>query len=107
MRQIHRRLVAAGAGFAERPSIAAADALGWVLHMAGRNSEALSYMDQAMRLGTRSATMHYHRGAILAQLGQRAAAKAEFEAALRINPNFSVRYAPIARAALAELRTVP
>jgi tetratricopeptide (TPR) repeat protein len=84
--------------YARQPGIAGADALGWALLAAGRPAEALRYADLALRLGTRSAQMHYHRGMILADLGKPAAARAELENALRINPYFSTRHAPIARA---------
>jgi hypothetical protein len=47
--------------------------------------------------------MHYHRGMILADLGRRADARAELETALRLNPHFSARHAPVAHATLASL----
>jgi tetratricopeptide (TPR) repeat protein len=98
-----RALAAARAGYAKRPSIAVADALAWALHMVGRDSEALRYADEALRLGTRSAMLHYHRGTILAALGRSSAARADLAQALHLNPYFSVRFAPAARAALATL----
>ncbi|MFF5080614.1 tetratricopeptide repeat protein [Actinoplanes sp. NPDC000266] len=89
--------------YARQPGIAAADALGWALRAAGRPAEALRYADQALKLGTRSALSHYHRGLILADLGRRDAARADLTTALRLNPHFSFRHAPEARAALARL----
>ncbi|MFI7543478.1 tetratricopeptide repeat protein [Actinoplanes sp. NPDC049599] len=89
--------------YARQPGIAGADAMGWALYAAGRPAEALRYADRALRLGTRSALMHYHRGMILAGLGQVPAARAELANALRINPHFSTRHAPLARATLASL----
>lgn len=89
--------------FARQPGIAAADAMGWALRAAGRPAEALRQADQALKLGTRSALMHYHRGMIFADLGKREAARADLETALRLNPHFSVQHAPIARATLASL----
>jgi tetratricopeptide (TPR) repeat protein len=86
---------------ARQPGIAADDAVGWALRAAGRPAEALRHADRALRLGTRSAPMHYHRGMILADLGRRAEARAELTTALRINPYFSVRDAGTARATLA------
>jgi len=86
--------------YARQPGIAGADALAWSLRAAGRPAEALRHADEALKLGTRSALMHYHRGMILADLGKREAARAELETALRLNPHFSVRHAPIARATL-------
>jgi hypothetical protein len=40
---------------------------------------------------------------ILADLGKRAAARAELETALRLNPHFSARHTPVARATVASL----
>jgi Flp pilus assembly protein TadD len=77
--------------------------MGWALRAAGRPEQALRHADQALELGTRSALMHYHRGMILAELGRRTAARVELATALRINPHFSVRHAPVARATLASL----
>jgi tetratricopeptide (TPR) repeat protein len=89
--------------YARQPGIAGADAMGWALRAAGRPAQALRHADQALRLGTRSALMHYHRGMILADLGRREAARAELETALRLNPHFSARHAPVAHATLASL----
>jgi tetratricopeptide (TPR) repeat protein len=89
--------------YARQPGIAGADAMGWALRAAGRPAEALRHADRALRLGTRSALMHYHRGMILADLGRRAAARTELATALRINPHFSARHAPSARATLVSL----
>ncbi len=96
-------LSAAKATWAKRRSILAADALGWALHANGRDAEALGYARQAVRLGTRSALLRYHLGAIEAALGQRDAARRDLGTALALNPYFSVRHAPAARAALAGL----
>jgi tetratricopeptide (TPR) repeat protein len=89
--------------YARQPGIASADAMGWALRAAGRPAEALRHADQALRLGTRSALMHYHRGMILADLGKREAARVELETALGLNPHFSARHAPLARATLASV----
>ena len=89
--------------YGRQPSIAAADALGWALRAAGRPAEALRRADEALRLGTRSALLHYHRGMILADLRRAGAARTELATALRLNPYFSARHVPLARAALASL----
>jgi len=88
------------AAYRARPSVGSADTVAWVLHAAGRHREALSYADAALRLGTRSALVHFHRGVIRLATGDRAGARADLAEALRINPHFSVRYAPIARTTL-------
>ncbi|GAB1692544.1 tetratricopeptide repeat protein [Krasilnikovia sp. M28-CT-15] len=102
-RQPARALAAARQIYDRQPSITAADALAWALHASGRSADAVRYADEAVRLGTRSALLRYHRGMVLAAAGQVAAARADLEAALRMNPHFSVRHAPIARRTLASL----
>lgn len=96
--------VAAGrAEWARRKSIHVADALAWALYADGKFAEAKTYADQALRIGTKSASFHFHRGMISAALGDKAAAKRDLEMALAINPYFSVRRADEARKTLARL----
>jgi tetratricopeptide (TPR) repeat protein len=103
----HGRVAAAvreaGAAVARRPSVLAADAYGWALHVAGRDREALTQARAAQRIGTRSALFGYHLGAIEYALGDRAAARRDLTAALTLNPAFSPLHAPAARALLARL----
>ena len=87
-----------------RRSIHVADALAWQLHAHGRPAEALAMADEALRLGTRSATFLYHRGMIQQSLGHVAAARVDLEQALAINPNFSPLGAERAAQALAALK---
>jgi len=94
-------LSAAQAAYGKRPSIFVADALAWALHANGRDTEALQYADQALKLGTRNATLLYHRGAIRAAAGDKAGASADLSAALALNPQFSPRHAPEATRLLA------
>lgn len=89
--------------FARRPSIAVEMAYAWALHAAGRHREARAHADHALRLGTRDATSHYYRGMIRLALGDRPGARADLATAIRINPHFSLRYAPRARVELAGL----
>lgn len=96
-------LAAAEAEHARRQSVFADDALAWALHVSGRDVEALPLAERALRLGTRSALLHYHLGMIQSALGDREAARASLTSALEINPYFSWRHAPLARAELAEL----
>jgi len=93
----------ARASYARRSSIYGADALAWALYRAGAYAEARRYATEALHLGTRDALLHYHAGMIAQAQGDHAAARTYLEQALAINPYFSVRYAPIARATLAEL----
>lgn len=95
----------ARASYARRPSIYGADALAWALYRDGQPAEARRYSQQALRLGTRDAAMHYRAGMIALALNDRAGARELLRQALAINPYFSVRYAEPARQALAELET--
>ncbi|WP_203899275.1 tetratricopeptide repeat protein [Virgisporangium aliadipatigenens] len=90
-------------GYPKRPSVFGADARAWALHSAGRDAEALPLADKALSIGTKNATMFYHRGMIRLALGDKAGAAADLTEALRINPHFSFRHVPLARAALASL----
>ncbi len=97
-------LARARGAYARRPSIYAADVLAWALYRAGDYAEAQRYSAEALRLGTRDALLRYHAGMIAEALGDNAAAREHLEQALAINPHFSVRHAPIARATLEKLR---
>ncbi|MDQ1653493.1 MAG: hypothetical protein QOI35_2693 [Cryptosporangiaceae bacterium] len=94
-------LTSANAAYTARRSIFVADALAWALYRNGRSAEALKYATEANRLGTHSALLRFHLGAIEAATGQRAAAHRDLTEALRINPHFSVQHVPAARALLA------
>ncbi|MGV9821693.1 tetratricopeptide repeat protein [Nocardia xishanensis] len=91
--------------YGRRQSVITADVLAWSLHKAGRDSEAIVYADRAASLGWRSATLAYHRGMILAALGEADEATGALSEALRINPYFSPLHAPRARAAVEALST--
>lgn len=91
----------AEAEWVQHKSVLVADALGWALHRAGRDREALGYATRAHRLGWRNASFAYHLGMIELALGRRAKAHRDLERALKINPYFSVLRGPAARRALA------
>jgi tetratricopeptide (TPR) repeat protein len=94
----------ARAGVAARPSIVGWDVLAWTLYRAGDLDGAADASHKALRLGTRNALMQFHAGMIAAARGDRLHAIAHLQAALDINPAFSIRYAPVARATLDRLR---
>ncbi|EST32779.1 hypothetical protein N566_19780, partial [Streptomycetaceae bacterium MP113-05] len=50
-------------------SVIVADALGWALHRAGHDEEALGWMREAARTGWRNPLFHCHRGAVEKALG--------------------------------------
>lgn len=93
----------ARAAVREHPFLAGQDAYAWALHRTGRNREALVRSDRALRLGTRSALFHFHRGMIHATLGDDPAAARDLRRALDIAPDFHPLHARAARAALTRI----
>jgi tetratricopeptide (TPR) repeat protein len=85
---------------AERPSIHGDDALAWALARAGRCDEALVWSNRSLRLGTKDPLLFFHRGYAEGCAGNPAARRTWYARALALNPEFSVRWAPAARAAL-------
>jgi tetratricopeptide (TPR) repeat protein len=83
----------------ERPSIEADAVLAWALARNGRCGEALRYSNRALRLGTLDASKFFQRGMIGRCLGRNAEARRWFRRALRLNPHFSLVWAPVARRA--------
>ena len=90
-----------------QPGIAVADALGWALHRAGKDEEALGFAAKAMDRehggGVRSALYAYHRGQIELGLGRGGPARRHLAEALRINPHFSPLFVPLAKSGLEDL----
>ena len=82
---------------ADRPSIFGDDVLAWALARNGRCGEALSWSKRSLRLGTRDASMFFHRGMIERCLGHRAESRRWFARALETNPHFSLLWSPTAR----------
>ncbi len=97
-------LRAARTHYERRPSVHAADVLGWALHRAGRSQEALPYAREALKLGSKDPVVLYHAGAIAAAAGERAEARGYLETALSQNERFHVRFAPEAKKLLEQLR---
>jgi len=93
----------AQAEWSRRQSVLVADALGWALHRAGQDKEALTYAVKANRLGLKNATFAYHQGQIELALGRKDDARTHLAAALKINPHFDRVQAPKATAALTTL----
>ena len=81
----------------ERPSIDGDDVLAWALERTGHCGEALRYSKRALKLGTLDALKIFHRGMIEGCLGNHAAQRTWLARALRLNPQFSVLWAPVAR----------
>jgi Flp pilus assembly protein TadD len=87
----------------DRPTLKAADALGWALFKSGRLGDATRRSAEALRLGTRDPVFLYHAGAIAAAAGDRAAAIRDLRAALSLDSGFSAAGAAAARKLLAGL----
>ncbi len=87
-------------GYDQRPSIKGDDVLGWALYRDGQLSEAATYADRAVRLGTRDPMILFHAGMIANANGQTSLARDRLTAALALSPAFSPLYAPEAQRAL-------
>jgi tetratricopeptide (TPR) repeat protein len=87
-----------------RQDVYAYDVLAWALYKNGRTAEAAAAIAQARRLGTRDARLWYHAGMIHHRLGEDAAARADLEGALAINPRFHIFHADLAARTLAQIR---
>jgi tetratricopeptide (TPR) repeat protein len=87
----------ARAARAARPSILGDDALAWALARTGRCDEARRWSDRSLRLGTRDALLFFHRAEIERCSGNPLAARSWARKALKLDPAFSVRWAPVAR----------
>ena len=96
-------LTAARSHYERRPSVHAADVLGWALYRANRPAEALPYARESLKLGSKDPVVLYHAGAIAAAAGQSAEARGYLEEALAKNDAFHVRHAPEAKKLLAQL----
>ncbi len=98
-----RALELATAGYADAPTIRAADATAWTLHRLGRDEEAARWSAEALRLGSRDPLLRYHAGAIAVAMGEVADACRDLEAALATDPGFSATGAAQARRLLDSL----
>jgi tetratricopeptide (TPR) repeat protein len=85
---------------AARPSIYGDDALAWALARAGRCAEAVPLARRALRLGTEDGLLYFHLGYAEGCAGNRPAMRDAYRRALEVNEAFSVRWVPVARAAL-------
>ncbi len=88
---------------AEAPSVGAADALGWALTRAGRPDEGLRMAREALRLGSRDPSFHYHAGIAAVAAGRPGQARRELRLALALDPSFSPYHAARARRELRRL----
>lgn len=85
---------------AARSDIFTCDTLGWVLYKKGDFAGAKAASDEALRLGTRDARLHYHAGMIARALGHKREAAINLQLALKLNPFFDVLQSDVARQTL-------
>jgi tetratricopeptide (TPR) repeat protein len=86
-----------------RQDVYAHDTLAWALLKDGKAQEAAEAMREALKLGTRDASLLYHAGMIHARLGENDKARKYLDEAVALNPGFSITQAEVARKKLAEL----
>jgi tetratricopeptide (TPR) repeat protein len=75
--------------YANRPTIFAADAVAWALRGTGDAAGAVSFVNEALRLGTLDPQLHFHAATILADVGDVERAAGHLRTALELNPWFS------------------
>ncbi len=93
----------AQAEWKRRPFADVADVLGWSLHTAGRDAEALPLLRKAVAGSPRNAAYAYHLGITLLSLGDQPGALAALRQVRAVNPYFSPVDGPTAGRALAGL----
>ena len=96
-------LEAATADFSTRHDIGAYDTLAWAEYVNGQYTAAAEHLVGARATGARSAPLLYHAGMIEWKAGHDTKARTLLRDALRLDPNFDLAQAPIARATLGEL----
>ncbi|MGH9118138.1 MAG: tetratricopeptide repeat protein [Acidimicrobiales bacterium] len=84
-----RAVELARAAYADRPTIYAADALGWARRQAGDPVAAVPLVEEALRLGTSDPLLHFHAAATYADAGDLVRARDSLDVALGLNPWFS------------------
>jgi tetratricopeptide (TPR) repeat protein len=93
----------ARAAYDARPdNVFVADALAWALHRADRSDDAVAYVEQALRLGSADPLLRFHAAAVMAAVGDEAAAREHLEAIVDV-PWFSVAHRDDAAALADEL----
>ena len=95
------------AAYGRRPSVYSADTVAWAAFKAGRLDDAVRYIAEAQRIGTRDPRIAYHAGVIAQATGDLDAATRHFADAVAMEPAQSLRYRAAARAAHATVTAAP
>lgn len=91
-------------GYETHPNnIYTADALSWALHKTEQDEEALTYSEQAVRLGSHDPALLFHAGMINFRAGNHETARGYLQRVLNTNAKFSLLHASEAAATLEEL----
>lgn len=86
-----------------RHDVYAYDTLAWAYYKNGRLEEAARAIQEALRWGTKDASLFFHAGMIYYRLGDAPRARDHLERALATNPYFSASDIDIARAVMKDL----
>ena len=87
-----------------RTDILTADAYGWTLYKRGAFNEAQAAIRSALRLKSNDARTLFHAGQIQKALGNQAEAKRLLSEAIKLNPEFDILQADVAKSSLLELK---
>lgn len=102
--RLDEALAVARADYEVNKDIYASDILAWCLFKKGLAQEAQGVIQKALRLNTNDARILYHAGMIERELGNGKLAAKYLAEALKINSNFDLLQAEIARMALEGLQ---
>lgn len=68
-----------------------ADTLGWIYHLAGQNDKAIKHLEEAARLASGNAEIHFHYAVASEAAGNRTEASAALQRAVQIDPKLAQR----------------
>jgi tetratricopeptide (TPR) repeat protein len=103
-RNLEEALAMARRAYEVAPGIYASDVYAWALFKNDRYEEAAARIEEALRLDTPEASIHYHAGLIYQRLGDDRQAIAHLTKAIDLNPHFSLIHGETARLMLAALK---